>query len=460
MTVTGRRAGSPLRQPWALVRTVLCLVLGLMILAAPAGTAEAGTEGDRDPGATVLVTRVDDPITPIVADHLEDAVTAAEDGAHQALIVELDTPGGLSTSMRDIVQDFLAAEVPVVVHVTPRGARAASAGALIGWSAHVVAMSPSTTIGAATPVQLEGGEVGEKVVEDAAAYARAVAEARGRNVDVAAESVTEGRALSDSEAIETGVADLRAGDRAALLESLDGVEVTLPDGTVTTLATAGATVVEYELTWLRSVLQFLADPNLAFLLLSIGTLGIVYELASPGIGAGGGLGAVLIILGLVALSVLPVDAAGLLFLVLAAALFVAEVFAPGVGIAAVLGAVSLVLAAVFTFRDDAPGMSVSLAAVVPTAVVISGAVVVAGRLALRARAEPPVTGPRAFLGHELVVERATGTSAQVRTGGSWWTVRSEHPLAEGTPVRVTDVDGLVLIVEPLPEPEREEEKEP
>lgn len=436
---------------------VACFVVALIgvgiLVLGNAGTIWAQTETDTGP--TVLTTRVDDPITPIIADHLDDAVSRGEEGDYEALIVEIDTPGGLSSSMREIVQDFLAAEVPVVAHVSPQGARAASAGALIAWSAHIVAMAPSTTIGAATPVQLEGGEVADKVVEDAAAFARAVAEARGRNVEVAAEAVTEGRALSASEAIEAGVADLIVENQEELLDALDGRTVMLGDGAEVTLDTAEATVDEYDMSTLRSILQFLADPNLAFILLSLGTLGIIYELASPGIGAGGGLGAVLIILGLVALSVLPVDTAGLLLLLLAAALFVAEVFAPGIGIAAVLGALALVLSAVFTFRDDAPGLSISLVAVIPTALVVGIAVVLAGRLALRARGEPPVTGVEELVGQEGVVARSAGSTAQVRLRGSWWTVRAEQPLEQGTTVRVTGVDGLQLDVEPLPQKEEQ-----
>src|SRR5687767_14669474 len=174
---------------------------------------------------TVLVTRVDDPITPVIADHLTGMVEQAEEDGHEALIVEMDTPGGLDTAMRDIAQAFLAARVPVVVYVTPSGARAASAGALIAWSPHVVAMAPGTTIGAATPVTLEGGAVGDKVVNDAAAFARAIAEARGRNVKVAAAAVTKGQALSDTEAVDEDVAGLVVRNRAALLDALDGKEM-------------------------------------------------------------------------------------------------------------------------------------------------------------------------------------------------------------------------------------------
>lgn len=317
----------------------------------------------------------------------------------------------------------------------------------LAWSAHVVAMAPGTTIGAATPVDLEGGEVGDKIVEDAAAYARAVAEERGRDVDLAASTVTEGRAFSASEAIDADLADLEAADRTELLSSLDGTTVVLASGEQATIRTAGATVQEYDMTFLRSVLQVLADPNLAFLFLSIGSLGLIYELASPGIGAGGGLGVLLILLGLVSLSVLPVEAAGLLFFVLAAGLFVAELFAPGIGIAAALGALAMVLAAVFTFREDAPGVSLSLAAVIPTAAVVGIAVIGAGRLALRARSGSPTTGASALVGQRLVVEHVSEASAQGRLDGSWWTLRGEEPLAEGDHVQVTAIDGVELVVE-------------
>jgi membrane-bound serine protease (ClpP class) len=426
----------------------MALVLAGASLLAGGGAALATEDEQRPvPPASVLITGVDDPITPVIADHLGDALDRAAGGGHLALVIELDTPGGLSESMRDIVQDLLGADVPVVVHVTPAGARAASAGALIAWSAHVVAMAPGTTIGAATPVDLEGGEVGDKIVEDAAAYARAVAEERGRNVDLAASAVTEGRAYSASEAVENGLADLQAADRAELLSSLDGTTVTLANGQRATIRTAGATVEEYDMTFLRSVLQVLADPNLAFLFLSIGSLGLIYELASPGIGAGGGIGVLLILLGLVSLSVLPVEAAGLLFFVLAVALFVAELFAPGIGIAAALGALAMVLAAVFTFREDAPGVSLSLAAVVPTAAVVGLAVIGAGRLALRARSGTPATGASTLVGQTLVVEHVSGASAQGRLDGSWWTLRSEESLEMGDLVQITGVDGVELIVE-------------
>ncbi|HEV3495016.1 MAG TPA: nodulation protein NfeD, partial [Actinomycetes bacterium] len=223
---------------------------------------------------SVLVTRVTGPITPVVADQLASGVQEAERGGHQALLVELDTPGGLDSSMREISQAFLNAPVPVVVYVTPSGARAASAGAIITFSAHVAAMAPGTTIGAATPVDLQGGEISDKVVNDAAAFAEAVAAERGRSTEFAVDTVRKGRAVTADQAVRLDAVDLVAADRASLLEQIDGRRVELAPGTTVTLQTAGADLVEHRLSWTRSLLGWLADPNLAFLFLSIGTLAV------------------------------------------------------------------------------------------------------------------------------------------------------------------------------------------
>lgn len=446
------RAGGPMPSRWSLTgRRAQAQAVGagwwlaavFLVTALVAGADAQGPKADP----SVLVTRVDTPVTPVVSDHLLDLVSDAEAEGHEALVVEIDTPGGLDAAMRDIVQAFMGADVAIVVYVTPSGARAASAGALIAWASHVVAMAPGTTIGAATPVDLGGGEVGDKVVNDAAAYARAIAGQRGRNVDVAAEAVTEGRALSDSEALDLNLADLRADDRHALLESLDGRQVHLPSGT-TTLRTAGAAVEERDMAFLRQVLQRLADPNLAFLFMSLGTLGLIYELATPGIGLAGGAGLVFILLALFGLAVLPIDAVGLLFLVVATALFVVELFAPGIGIAAAAGAVFLGLAGVFLFPEDTPGLSLRPAALVPTVMVVGAAVVAAGRLALRARRAPTSTGIQALVERELIVARAEGNRGRATADGAWWNLRSDNPLQVGERVQVARVEGLDLVVKP------------
>jgi membrane-bound serine protease (ClpP class) len=426
-------------------RLAAVVLLGLgWLLAWPAAAAAQAP--------SVLVTEVTGPITPVVADHLADGVQQAEHGGHQALLVELDTPGGLDSSMREIIQSFLNAQVPVVVYVAPSGARAASAGALITFSAHVAAMAPGTTIGAATPVDLQGGEISDKVINDAAAFAEAVAQRRGRNTEFAVATVREGRAVPADQAERLGAVDLLATSRAELLERLDGREVELAPGDSVTLQTAGADIVALERSWTRTLLGWLADPNLAFLFLSIGTLGVIYELASPGMGLGGVIGAVLLVLGFVSLSVLPVNLAGLLLLALAAALFVAELFAPGIGVFAGGGTIALLLGGLLLF--DGP-IAVAMPVLWPVALVVGGGAMLAGRLAWRARRTPSVTGTEGLVGRHAVVHAVTDDgSANLRLEGAWWRARAtgDGPLVPGQEVRVVGLDGLDLLVEPSGQP--------
>ncbi len=398
--------------------------------------------------SSVLTARVNGPITPVVADYLMDGVREAERGGYHAFIVELDTPGGLDTSMREIIRTFLGAEVPVVVHVTPAGARAASAGALITFSAHVAAMAPGTTIGAATPVDLQGGEITDKVINDAAAFAESIAAQRNRNTDFAIDTVREGRSVPAAKAHEIGAVDLIVADRTALLAALDGRDVRLNASRTVTMRTAGAAVVEHDLGWSRQLLGVLADPNLAFLFLSLGTLALLYELASPGMGFGGITGAILLIFGFFALSVLPVNAAGIALLLLAAALFAAELFAPGVGVFAAGGAVALLLAGLFLFQGP---VGVSPAVLWPTAAIVGGGSLLAGHLARRAHRARPTSGADALIGHETVVRSTSGeTTGRVRLEGAWWTARTRgEPLHEGQDVQVVALDDLTLIVEPI-----------
>jgi len=433
-----RRPGRPLAAA-ALAAAALALLGPLL------GHAVAKAQ-EQHP--SVLVSRIDGPITPVVADHLADGVHTAERERHAAFVVELDTPGGLDAAMREIIQAFLGARVPVVVHVTPSGARAASAGALITMAAHVAAMAPVTTIGAATPVDLQGGEISDKVVNDAASFAEAVAAQRGRSRQFAVQAVREGRSVTAEQAQQLGVVDLLAPDRDGLLRALDGRQVQLgPDRTVT-LRTAQADVVEHGMGPLRSLLQRLADPNLAFLLLSIGTLALIYELASPGMGLGGVLGTIMLVLGFVALSVLPVNLAGLLLLGLAAALFVGEVLIPGVGVFAAGGAIALAAAGLLLFEGS---VQVSPLVLWPTALVIGAAAVLAGRLAWRARRSPTLSGVETLVGRQALVRRLVDDrTGQVMLDGSWWTARSHTtPLEKDQPVVVLAVDGVVLQVEPI-----------
>ncbi|GIG62400.1 serine protease [Longispora fulva] len=401
-----------------------------------------------DTGA-VLRTRITGPITPVVADHLADGVREAEHGGYRAYLVELDTPGGLDTSMRSIIQSFLAAQVPVIVYVSPAGARAASAGALITFSAHIAAMAPGTTIGASTPVDLQGGKISDKVINDAAAFARTVATQRGRNVEFAEQTVREGRAVTADEALKLGAVDLVAGDRGELLSTLDGRSVVLADGRTVVLRTRGVPVVDRGLGALRSVLQLLADPNLAFLFLSLGTLALLYELASPGHLVSGIVGVIMLVLGFVALSVLPINTGGVILVLVGLALLVAELYAPGTAVFALTGAGCLLAGGLLLFQGP---FRLSLAVLLPTVLVVAAGAVVAGRLTWAARHRPVLTGPSLLVGREVTVRRTDDGRGRVMLEGAWWNARRrDGELRVGQRVRVVAMENLDLVVEPAEE---------
>lgn len=414
------------------------------------GTAAAASAEAEDVGHRVLVTRVDTPITPVVADHVRDGLARADEGGYAAYVIELDTPGGLVEAMRDIVASTLASPVPVIVYVSPEGARAGSAGAIITFAAHVAVMAPGTTIGAATPVGLEGESVSDKIVNDSAAQAEALATLRGRDVGFAVDTVRDGRSAAVDEALELGAIDAKASSLTAALDAADGLTVTLAADRELTVSTAGAQVERLDMGPFRRALQALANPNIAFLLMTLGTLGLIYELATPGVGVAGATGAVALLLALFSLSVLPVTVVGLLLFAVAIALFVAEVLAPGIAGFAFGGAVVLVLSALFLF-DDAEGVAVDPSAALPLGIVMFLAAVVAGRLAFRTRSLPSTTTGADLLLHRLVpVQEGNGATGRGFTEGTWWSLRSVgRALHAGDTARVVGIDGVVLLVEPL-----------
>lgn len=426
-------------------RGALALLLGGLGVSLATGP---GLAQEQDPPAAgtgrILTSTLAGTITPVMADHLDEGVERAAAEGFEAYLIELDTPGGLDRSMRDIIQTVLGSDVPVVVYVAPQGARAASAGSMITLASHVAAMAPGTTIGAATPVSIQGEEVEDKVINDAAAYAEALAELRGRDVEFAVATVREGRSVVAERALEIGAIDLVVPNRAELLEALDGRTVQLRDGVEVTLATRGAELVPHELSWLRRVLQWLADPNVAFLFLSLGTLAILYEIANPGVGFGAIAGVILLVLAFFSLAVLPVTATGILLLVLAAGLFVAELFVPGIGVFAGGGAVSLALAGLFLFRGP---IGVDLAVLLPTVAVVGGGAIVVGRLVWRTRSLHGTTGVSGLVDARGTVRVAEGSRGQAFVNGALWNVRADAPLAEGQEVRVVGVEGLDLVVE-------------
>lgn len=421
---------------------VLCAAALLMGSGAPA--TATGTEA---PGR-VLVTRLDGSLSPVSANELLAAVDAAEQTGASALLVEIDTPGGLVSSMRQVVQRFLDAQVPIIAYVAPNGARAASAGTLITLSANIAAMAPTTTIGAATPVTLSGGEVGDKVVNDAAAYAEAVAVERGRDPQFARESVRAGAAITAQQAYELGAIDLIAPNRLTLLAQLDGEIVELGDGTTVELSLASAPVVERGTGWTRALLELIVDPNLTFVLIALGTLSLLVEFANPGIGAGGITGVILLLLAAFSLSLLPTTLVGLLLLTLAGALFIAELFVPGTGVMAAGGSVALVIAGLFLF-DDNSGLAIShpvLIGVAAVVLVASTALAVAVR---NAQSQPRRLDDEQLINQVARVVVAHGDQGQIMINGERWHVRTdEPPLERDMEVRVLERSGLTLLVEP------------
>jgi len=423
---------------WAL--GLCCIVLAL--LAVVPATASVTSE------PPVIVTRLNGPLSPVTANVLIGAVDDAEARGAAALLVEIDTPGGLVTSMREVVERFLNANVPILTYVAPNGARAASAGTLIVLGGNVAAMAPTTTIGAATPVTLDGGQVGEKVVNDAASYAEAVAEARGRDIAFARRSVEAGISITATEALDQGVIDLVAPNRLTLLAQLDGASVVLGDGSTVTLALEGAPVEVRERSLTSSLLERVVDPNLTFVLLALGTLALLVEFANPGVGAGGITGVILLLLAGFSLSLLPTTLVGLLLLLLAAGLFIGELFVPGTGVMAAGGSVALVIAGLFLF-DDSSGLAISQ----PVLLGVAGAVLIASTaLAVAVRnsqALPYRLDDEQMLDEVVEVVVANGDQGQAMVNGERWHVRTdEPPLERGMLVRILERHGLTLLVEP------------
>jgi len=401
------------------------------------------------PGAgEVVVLTVRGPISPPVADYVEGGVRTGQDRGASLLVIELDTPGGLDASMRVITQALLNATIPVVVHVAPSGARAASAGTFITLAADVAAMAPGTTIGAAHPVNLIGKSdetMTAKVVNDAAAYARSLAERRGRNGDWAEKAVRESASLTEEQALKEKVVDLVASDLNGLLVALEGREIQRPEGTVV-LQTRGREVVRLPMDWQRRVLVLLADPTVAYLLLMAGMLGIFFELSHPGVIFPGVIGGISLILAFYALQSLPVSAAGLLLILLATVLFFGELMIVSNGILGVGGVIALTLGSVMLVRSPAAWLRVSLFAIVPMVAVTSLFFLVVLRLVLKARRRAPATGREGMVGAVGTALEDLGPAGNVFVHGETWSAESPDNVRKGDRVRVTAVRGLTLQV--------------
>ncbi len=415
-------------------------LLALVVLAMPASAAETRPR--------VLAIDFDSNVNPVTADYVVGELERAENEGFDAAVVVLDTPGGLADSMRDIYQKELALEIPVLVYV-PTGARAASAGVWIGQAADVLAMAPQSNLGSSTPVAAGGGEIPSdlkrKVVNDAAKSLRALAEEHGRNGDWAEQAVRRASNLTAREALELNVIDVIAPTLPALLERADGMRTKPKDLVV---RTAGAEIVNVEMSLWKRILNTVIDPNIIVMLMSLGFLGIVIELYSPGLIFPGTVGVLCLVLGLFGLQVLPISWAGVLLMLLAVVFFVTDFFVASHGALTIAGAVSFIFGALILFDPAGPLYDVSLAVAVGIGGTIALITAVALAKVVQARRRPAEVGAQSLVG-------MTGTArygGQIFANGELWRARAEDDseLVPGEPVEVVGVDdGLVLEVRPV-----------
>ena len=397
----------------------------------------------------VSVIDIDGAITPITVRLLAAAIERAQADGSQALVVQLNTPGGLERSMRSMVQSILNSEIPVIVYVAPTGARAASAGVFLTMAAHVAAMAPATNMGAAHPVAVGGQmdkEMLKKVENDAAAFARTLATERGRNAEWMEKAVRSSVSVTEREALKLKVIDLIADSLPDLLEKIDGRVVKTKRGAMT-LETKNAPVKVIDIRFRDRFLALITDPNIAYILMMVGMLGIFFELSNPGVVLPGVIGGISLILAFFAFQSLPINWAGLLLILFGVALLIAEIKIASHGVLTIGGVVSMVLGSFMLYEAPEAGFRVSWAVILPTVGASAGLVVWAVSAGLRAMMRPPTTGAAGMIGQRAVVRAALDPEGQVQLDGELWrAVAEDAPVPAGETVRVTGVDGLTLRV--------------
>jgi membrane-bound serine protease (ClpP class) len=441
-----------------------------------AGVCGAGAQPTVAPTATVL--EIDGAIGPATASYTVRGIERAAETGSEIVVLTIDTPGGLDTSMREIIQAMLGSPVPIVAYVTPQGARAASAGTYILYASHVAAMAPATNLGAATPVSIggpaapPGADPGDadnssddasrgtpadpseprtaeerKAVNDAVAYIRGLAEQRGRNADWAERAVRSAASLSARAALEQRVIDLIADDLDDLLAQLDGRTVDVAGGP-RTLATADIAVERVEPDWRTRLLAVITNPTVAYILMLIGIYGLIFEGYSPGAILPGVVGAISLLLALYAFQILPIDYAGLALIALGVTLMIAEFMVPSFGVLGIGGIAAFVFGSVILIDTDVPGFRVPTPLLATLATVGSAAVLGTIWIAVRTRALPVVSGAEDFARSTATALEDFEREGNVRVGGERWRARSTVPIRKGDSLRIVGVDNLVLQVEP------------
>ena len=472
-------------------RTIIFVSLVFTVpLAAALDTA--GEDKADDGRAVVAHIIVDGPITPVSADYIQKQVAKAQSEGLDLVVLELDTPGGLVSSTRDIVKTILGSEVPIAVYVSPPGARAASAGVFITMAAHVAAMAPGTNIGAAHPVNIGGGNplspkketpeeekrgkgeeesdsepgtrnsepesgapaaddadvMGQKVLNDTVAFARSIAEKQGRNADWAERAVRESVSVTETKALELNVIDIIAEDIDDLLEAMDGMSIKI-SGEEVVLAVAGGEVVERPMGWRHRVLGALSDPNVAYILMMLGIYGLFFELANPGVILPGVLGGIFLILAFFSFQVLPINYAGFLLIIVAVILFILEVKVVSYGMLSVGGIASLFLGSIMLFDTAEPYYRLSLSLVAGVTAFTALFFIVGLGLAIRVQRKRPTTGAEGLIGETGVVTLSLNPEGTVKVHGEIWKAVADGNIETGGKVRVKAVKGMVVKVEEI-----------
>lgn len=405
-------------------------------------------------GNVVHKITIDGVINPVATEFIIQSIEEAEDAGAEMLVIELDTPGGLMESMHLIVKSILASEVAVAVYVAPSGSRAGSAGVFITFAAHIAAMAPSTNIGSAHPVNLGGGQdtskvMTEKIVNDAVASIRSVAEKRGRNADWAEKSIRESANITETEALSLNVIDYVVPLVDSLLSEVDGREVELVDGKKV-LETKNAKIVEFNMGWRQRALNVLSNPNIAYILMLIGIYGIFFELYNPGAVLPGVLGGISLILGLYALQTLPVNYAGLLLIILAIVLFLLEIKVPSYGILSIGGVVSLVIGSIMLIDSPFPFLQISWKVILGAAITTAAFFLFAIGLALRAQRKKPTTGKEGLLGEKGKAIENINLEGSVELHGEIWNAFADSKIKKGQKIEVIEVDSQHLRVKVKP----------
>jgi membrane-bound serine protease (ClpP class) len=391
-------------------------------------------------------------INPVAAEYLHDAIASAQETGAHVLIIKLDTPGGLDTSMRLIVKDITNASIPVVVFVAPSGGRAASAGVFITMAAHIAVMAPGTNIGAAHPVAMGGGEMDntmkEKVENDSAAYIKSIAEQRGRNVSWAEDAVRKSVSVTEQEALKLKIVDLVAEDLPHLLTQLHGRKVALSTGPLT-MATAGLEIRFFPMGLRLELLKALSDPNIAYLLMTIGTVGMLAELYNPGAILPGIVGAISLILAFYSLQSLPVNYAGVLLFILGIVFFVLEATITSYGLLAIGGVVSMTLGSLMLIKSDADVFQISWTVIVPVIIATAAVSLFIVGMGVRALRRSPQTGTESMVGAVGVAKTALCPDGKLAIHGELWDAVSDTPVQPGGSAKVLRIEGLTLYVTPI-----------